>query len=203
MNPPLATMATVVLADSAAAVTDAELVQRVRRGDAWAGEALYRRHVGHLTAMAARLLGDRSEAEDVVQDTFITVLDEMASLRDPDALRSWMTQIAVHQVHRRFRRRRLRRLLGLDSGGGDPALDRLAAEGASAETCAELSALGRVLGRVAAKNRVAWMLRHVEGLALDEVARACDCSLATAKRRVAAADTRVRAHVRIAEEIDG
>lgn len=46
------------------------------------------------------------------------------------------------------------------------------------------------------EERLAWSLRHVEGHALEEVAAACDCSLATAKRRIAAAEANVRARIR-------
>jgi DNA-directed RNA polymerase specialized sigma24 family protein len=47
------------------------------------------------------------------------------------------------------------------------------------------------------------MLRHVEGLRLDEVAEAMECSLATAKRRIQRADRHVRADVRIERADDG
>jgi RNA polymerase sigma-70 factor (ECF subfamily) len=50
-----------------------------------------------------------------------------------------------------------------------------------------------------ADRRIAWMLRRVEGLALHEVASACSCSLATAKRRIAAADTDMARHVSFEE----
>jgi RNA polymerase sigma-70 factor, ECF subfamily len=48
---------------------------------------------------------------------------------------------------------------------------------------------------VSAGCRIAWMLRRVEGLPLAEVATLCDCSLATAKRRITDADRCVAAHV--------
>jgi len=53
----------------------------------------------------------------------------------------------------------------------------------------------RVLSTISANVRIAWMLRHVEGLELAEVASACGCSLATVKRRIAAAETAIRAHI--------
>jgi RNA polymerase sigma-70 factor (ECF subfamily) len=48
-----------------------------------------------------------------------------------------------------------------------------------------------------AHQRIAWMLQHVEGEPLESVAAACNCSLATVKRWIAAADQRVRAHVTV------
>ena len=57
-------------------------------------------------------------------------------------------------------------------------------------------------GRIGPKERFAWVLRHVEGYQLEEVADACECSLATAKRWIAKADERVRQHVRIQDTRD-
>ena len=59
------------------------------------------------------------------------------------------------------------------------------------ELRAELGLLSRALERISAGERIAWMLRHVEGLSLEEVAQECDCSLATAKRRISSAQERV------------
>ena len=56
---------------------------------------------------------------------------------------------------------------------------------------ADLATLGVVLSKIPAALRVPWMLRHVEGHELTEVAALCNCSLATAKRRIFAAESRV------------
>ena len=53
---------------------------------------------------------------------------------------------------------------------------------------ADLAALGELVARLSADDRIAWLLRYVSGCSLDEVAEQCRCSLATAKRRVALAD---------------
>ncbi len=71
--------------------------------------------------------------------------------------------------------------------------DSIAARGVGAETRTELAALGRLLGTLPANQRIAWSLRYIEGATLEEVALTCACSLATAKRRIAAAHQRVRA----------
>lgn len=176
---------------------EAELVHRARSGDRWAQEELFRRHVGRVTATATRLLGDRVLAEDVAQDSFAIALERLPSLREPPAFGRWIVRIAVSQVHRIFRRRRIVRFLGFDAEPG--ALASLAAKTASPAQVAELELLDRALAELPAEQRTAWMLRHVEGMELREVADACDCSLATVKRRVAAAAARVRRHVEVGE----
>jgi len=92
------------------------------------------------------------------------------------------------------------RFLGLDRGSDDATLAALAAPALRADDRAELALVDRLLRRMPANLRVAWMLRRVEGLPLAEVASACACSLATAKRRVAAADAEVTRHVSFQEE---
>src|SRR5262252_5079740 len=184
-----------VLLASADAASDAQLVARASEGDRWGREMLYRRHARYLLAIAARLLGNRNEGEEVVQDTFVTAFEQLRSLREPAAVRGWLAQIAVSLVRRRIRRVRLLRVLGLDRGADDATLGALSAPGTSADQRAELALVDRALTTVSANVRIAWMLRMVEGLELAEVASACGCSLATAKRRIAAADVAVRAHV--------
>lgn len=192
MNPPQAIRRVVALPRDVD-VSDAELVVRVRGGDRFAEDILVRRHLPGVAATVARLLGDRHEAEDVVQDAFAAAHAELKNLREPSAFRGWVLQMAVRKVHRRFRKRKLLRFLGLASGEPE-GLSELAGAEATQEQRAELVFLDRALGLLAAADRVAWSLRYVEGMQLDEVADHCGCSLATAKRRIAAADVVVRKH---------
>lgn len=180
---------------AADAPDDAELVARAVGGDRWSREMLYRRHAGWLLGMTTRLLANHAEAEEVVQDAFVVAFEQMASLREPAAFRGWLGQIAVSLVGRRVRRRRLMRLCGLDRGADDATLASLAAPGARPDQLAELAFVDRVLAGLPARLRLPWALRQVEGLELTEVAAMCGCSLATAKRRIAAVEERVRQHV--------
>ncbi|HKP63098.1 MAG TPA: RNA polymerase sigma factor [Polyangiales bacterium] len=174
---------------------DAELVARARAKDRGAEELLYRAHVHSVAALATRLLGRSAEAEDVAQDAFVTAFSRLHQLRDGGQFRAWLMRITVHEVHRRFRRRKLLRALGLDRGQDDASLERLGASQLSSEQRAELAVLDRVLSRLSARERVAWMLRHVEGQELAEIASACEASVASIKRWLARADECIRVHV--------
>jgi RNA polymerase sigma-70 factor (ECF subfamily) len=180
-------------------VEDAELVERALGGDGSAEDAIFRRHVDSIAGLSLRLLRHRADMEDVVQETFVVALEKLASLRDRAALRPWLLQIAVSLVRRRLRRRRLLGFLGLDRGEADAPLDAQASDALGPEGWAELAALERVLGQLPEDDRIAWVLRHVEGEAVEDVALACKCSPSTAKRRIAAADALVRQHVRLKE----
>ncbi len=178
-------------------IPDAELVARVARGDGWAEEVIYRRYAPAVIGVARRLLANQAEAEDVAQDTFVTAFEIWGQLRDPLRLKQWLLQIAVRKVHRVFRRRRLLRVLGIHSAENPDTLEHMAHPMASTEVRAELALVDKALQGVASAQRIAWMLRNVEGMSLDEVAFECSCSLATAKRRIAAAQAAVGALVHL------
>jgi RNA polymerase sigma-70 factor (ECF subfamily) len=169
---------------------DAELVERALEGNAWAEEALYRRYAELVIGTAKRLLGDADDAADVAQDSFLVAFEKLDTLRDASTFKTWLMQIAVRNVHRRFRRRRLFRWLGMDQPD-ESALELLVSPGAPPEVRVDLATLGAVLSKLPPSLRLPWMLRHVEGHELTEVAALCDCSLATAKRRISAAEERV------------
>ena len=174
-------------------VAEHELVARTRRGDRWAEEMLFRRHARRILGLATRLIGDSNEAEDMVQEAFLEAYETLEKLRDDGAFGAWLSRIVVSRAHRRFRRRKLRSLWGLIPGGDAP-LENMLPAGASPEELAELRFIEKVLGRTSGAARTAWVLRHVEGYKLDEVAGACGCSLATAKRRIAHVQSRIDQH---------
>lgn len=171
--------------------SDGSLVARARAGERSAVDALFRRHTPAVLRLCVRLVGRHQDAEDVAQDALAVAIDELGSLREPDAFGRWLAQITVRQAHRYFRRRKLKRMLGLDRGHDDATLDSLARDDASPEARAELANIDAVLRSLDGDERLAWILRVVEGEQLESVAALCDCSLATAKRRIAAAQDRI------------
>lgn len=174
---------------------DADLVGRALLGDRTAEGLIYRRHARAIAGLAARLSGSRSDAEDIVQETFVRALEHLRDLRDPNALRPWLTRIAVTCAQRRLRRKKFLGWLGVSGGEEDLAFDALAAPDASPEVRAELARVASVLSRTPEAERVAWVLHRVEGETLESVAEACECSLATAKRRIAAVEARLEKHL--------
>jgi RNA polymerase sigma-70 factor (ECF subfamily) len=89
--------------------------------------------------------------------------------------------VTVRVVRRRLRRRRWRQFFHVDAEAVD-----VPAPGATPEEHALLARMYRVLDTVRPEDRLAWLLRHVEREPLQDVALACGCSLATAKRRIVA-----------------
>lgn len=146
-------------------------------------DEVFRAYAGYVATIVLRILGRRDEVEDVVQDVFLSALGSLPRLRDPAALKGWLAAIAVRRASDRLRRRRLLLLLRL-TRAAEP--DPLPGE-ASPEVKALCAHLYRCLEQVPVAQRVAWTLRHLEGERLEVVAQLCGCSLATVKRRIAAA----------------
>jgi RNA polymerase sigma-70 factor (ECF subfamily) len=178
----------------------AELLARAADGDPRAEETLFRRHAPLLARVATRILqGDRAEGEDVAQEALAIAFARLDTVREPQAFRGWLVTITVRLARRVLARRRWTRLFG---EAPPPGLVTLALPDATAEARAELALLDGALAQLAVDDRVAWILRHVEGLELTEVASACGCSLATAKRRIARAHGSIVRVVRFEETAD-
>jgi RNA polymerase sigma-70 factor (ECF subfamily) len=154
-------------------------------GDPGVGLAeLYRAYAGYIAGLGIRLLGARDQAEDLVQDVFMEAVPVADRLRSPHQARRWLAVVAVRKARRRLRRQRIMRWLGRDD---TPDHEELADPAMNPRDAALLAQLYRVLDRLPASQRIAWILRHVQGARLKEVAEMCGSSLATAKRHIAAA----------------
>ena len=150
-------------------------------------DTLFTRYASYVAGIAARLLGrDDDEVEDAVQDVFWIAARRLGRVYSLEAARPWLVTVTVRVVGRRLRRRRWRRLFRADTEVVD-----VPATGLSPEQYAMLQRTYRLLDRIPDEDRVAWLLRHVEGERLQDVALACGCSLATAKRRIAAAQSAI------------
>jgi RNA polymerase sigma-70 factor (ECF subfamily) len=148
-------------------------------------DAVFRGYSKYVAGVAARLLGRDDEVDDVVQTVFLTALRGLKNLRDPRAARGWLATVTVRVATRKLRFRRFKAMVGLDDA--PEYAETIAAPGASADDRLLLSRVYAVLDELPSRQRVAWTLRYIEGERLEDVARLSNCSLATAKRWIAAA----------------
>ncbi len=144
-------------------------------------DSAFRAYASYVAAIGRRLLGRDSELDDVVQDVFLASVRAIPRLGNPEAVKGLLATITVRIAARRLRRRRVRAFLGLDDA---PDYAEVAAPGATPDQRLLLARLYAQLDRLPAAIRIAWTLRHLQGERLEDVARLCGCSLATAKRRI-------------------
>ncbi|MFT3713456.1 MAG: RNA polymerase sigma factor [Archangium sp.] len=170
------------------AAAELELVRAATRGDQQACEQLFHLCAPDLQRWVSRVVLGSDDAQDIVQDTFVSAFTQLKALKQPGAFRGWLRTIALTQVRRRFRKQRLLRRLGF--ADAEPAeVESMISENAPPEAVAELKQVASLLKQLPTDEALALVLRRVEGYRLEEIAEQLDLSLATVKRRLSAAET--------------
>jgi RNA polymerase sigma-70 factor (ECF subfamily) len=157
----------------------AALVARAKAGNEEAFEALYRSHVTRVFALALRLTGDRVEAAELVQDTFVRAWEALPRFRGDSALGTWLHRIAVNVLleSRRAEGRRLKRVVLTE----EPAeLERPAPE-APPGTRMDLE---RAIASLPQGARVVFVLHDVEGYEHREIGRMTGIAEGTSKAQL-------------------
>jgi len=88
--------------------SDAELASLAAEGDAAAFDEIYSRHRSFVYSIAVRMTGNLADAEDLTQDSFVSVLRRIGSFRGEASFSTWRYRVAVNQVKMHFRRRKSR-----------------------------------------------------------------------------------------------
>lgn len=144
--------------------------------------------------MAYRMTGNRPDAEDVVQESFVQAWRRLPTLDDPQAFHAWMYQITTRQALNLIRtRQRARTELSpgpdpeADLEARVPVVDRGDGPAASAVVAAERRSLDEVLRTLPAEQRACWVLKDLHGLSYPEIAYAIGVPVSTVRGRIARA----------------
>ncbi|HYQ01872.1 MAG TPA: sigma-70 family RNA polymerase sigma factor [Polyangiaceae bacterium] len=167
---------------------DAAIVRALRAGHVTGTAGLFDSHHQHVRRVLVRVLGPDPELSDLVQEVFLAAIGGIDRLDRPEALRGWLSSIAVFTARGRLRRRRRWRFLQFFSPEDLP--DVADERGPHLEVGEALRATYRVLDRLPVEERVVFALRFIEGMEVAEVANASGVSLSTAKRRLGKASAR-------------
>lgn len=145
--------------------TDIELIQQLRKGSEAALRKLIERHRERLFRLAYRLLNDRDDASDAVQETFIRLWKHARRYNPNQSLATWLCTICARRCYDELRRRqRHRKTLAEMTIEDVPSYDLVADE--------LLALLHRTIATLPPKQRVVYQLREIECLSTDEVATA-------------------------------
>lgn len=166
------------------------MVLAARAGERWAQEALFARYGRMVLGLAHRILAGRDEADDLAQDVFVYAFSQLDTLKNPQAFSAWLSSIVVRTASKRLRRHRLLVRLGIKNREAiDP--ETMVSRTAPADVAADLMGVYSVLGQLDPEERIALVLRRVEGLELAEIAEQMRLSVATVKRRLGAAEVQL------------
>jgi RNA polymerase sigma-70 factor, ECF subfamily len=175
---------------------DARLAAGLARGEPWAAGALCARHGAHVRRVLFRVLGqDDGEGGDLAQEVFVRAWRGIGKLRDPAALRPWLTHIAIFTARSEIRRRKRRRWLSLFASTPEAEAPYASADVREAASC-----VYRIFDRMPADERLPLALRLIDGLGLEETAAACGMSLPTVRRRLERAERRF---FKLAQDYEG
>ncbi len=180
-----------------ATMTDATLVRLVLDGDTAAFTTLVDRHAAACTRFATRMLGNREDAEDATQETFLRAYRSLARYEERQAFRTWLFQILINRCRTAaVRRQRQRRMFLVDDNAISLASVRPAAD--ASDLRAELR---RAIDALDPEQREAFLLKHVEQLSYDEMAAATGVGVSALKMRVKRACDRMQRLLREASDV--
>lgn len=162
--------------------SDASLLAGVRSGEREALGALWDRYSTFVRGTLFGALGPDAVIEDLTQEVFLALLKNAARIEEPGALRGYLAQVAVRQAALEIRKRKVRRWVGLSSNGELPEVPSPAR--VDVEHREILAALHRTLERLSVRRRMAFVLRHVQGLEVAEAAAALSVSESTLRREL-------------------
>jgi RNA polymerase sigma-70 factor (ECF subfamily) len=177
-------------------LSDAELVRRVRSGDIGAYGALVSRYRDRLGRYALHMIGDREDAEEALQDSFVRAYRSLARCDEPGRFGAWLYGILVNRCRTTGARAARRRRMFVN----DPE----ALNGASHAESDRLDwsdAVDRALARLAPEYREAFLLKHVEDLDYAEIAQLTGAGVSALKMRVKRAREQLQRYLREAEHV--
>lgn len=162
---------------------DRILVGRAADGDMISFEILVRRYAPLMRAYAARILSSNDEVDDVVQEAFITAWQQLPSLQNGGAVKSWMMRIVSHKSIDRIRATRLHSELGDD----DYAIPDSATPSHIVEARSQIEALAQALSALSEQQRECWILKEIAEYSYDEIAETLELPLSTVRGLLARA----------------
>jgi len=176
------------------------LLRRAQTGDFAAFESLVGQLQGRVYGVAYRILGHVQDAEDVVQQTFLSVIEHIDGFRGESAVATWVLRIATNFALKSLRKKRGLPTVSLDtvdeSFADVPHPQYIAHWRESADSRLDRSELRELLDRAIAelddKYRVVFVLRDIEEMSTEETAEALGLSISNVKVRLLRARMQLR-----------
>lgn len=159
-----------------------KLVQRLKAGDKEAFDALYEKYKNILLRMAYLVSGQMSEAEDIVQETFVKCYLHIGELKKDEGFKSWLFQILYRTAYRQIKKNKreiLKEDIGIqaDATDGISSLDRII----RTETERQVS---NAVKKLDFKHRTVVVMFYYNEMSTKEIAEVLRCTEGTVKSRL-------------------
>lgn len=168
----------------------ANLIESASRGDIDAFEKIYRVSSGYVFAVAYRVMGRREDAEEVTQDVFVKVYRKLGSFQFKSAFSTWIYRITMNTAINLYRKRskeRLRKVSFDDAIGGDKYPEDNRGPAMEAEKKERRELVRSMLMALPEPQRACVVLKDLEGLKYEEIAKVLDINLNTVRSRLSRA----------------
>lgn len=172
---------------------DREVIEACRRGEREAFRALFETYQDRVYSIALRYSGDRAEALDIAQETFLKLLSTIQDFRGEAGFETWLYRIVVNRCldHRRRGRRVVgffEEVLTVFRGSDESALEGLL-------RTERQEHIKRMVGKLPPEQRMVVVLRYTEGLSYDRIAAILGCSQGTVASRLNRAHRTLERHL--------
>jgi RNA polymerase sigma-70 factor (ECF subfamily) len=166
-------------------VTDAELVERLRKGDPAAFRDLVRLYADRLFGLAYSLVGSSADAEDVVQETLLAALKRIESFEGRTSLATWLRSIVVFQASKARRSRKVRSAVPIHEQErlGFAGDDRLSTRSPAAAVDSR-SDVAQMLQTLSPEHREVLVLRELQQLSYEEISQTLAIPVGTVMSRL-------------------
>jgi RNA polymerase sigma factor (sigma-70 family) len=186
-----------VLGQNHQAASDGDVARGLVLGQDWAIEQTWRRFSPMVLTTALRVLGSKSEAEDIVQDVFCLVWRSANTLREPDKLRSFVYSVAMRALINELRRKRQHAWLHRNR------LEPMRDLGCEMESRDLLRKFHALLMKLRPRESLVFVLRQLNEMTVEEIAVIMGISESTVKRSLSRASLRLARWINADPELVG
>jgi RNA polymerase sigma factor (sigma-70 family) len=168
--------------------TDEQLIARFQQGDAYAYDLLVKRYRDPLMNFIFRFLGNRIEAEDILQETFLRLYKNKHYYKEIAKFSTWIYTIAGNLAKTELRKRKRRNIFSIHNFMSTEKDYELPDKGITPDKYANSAItdkeIQKAIGKLSPKFKQVILLRDVQGFSYEEIAQIVNIPLGTVKSRV-------------------
>ena len=177
-------------------MTDENAVRRAQQGDAVAFERIYRMHSRKVYTLCLRMVGDKTDAEDLTQEVFLQLFRKINTFRGESAFSTWLHRMSVNIVLMRFRKKNVAdkslETITNTEEGSSAAAKEFGGPDLRLNGAVDRITLESAINELPPGYKAMFILHDVQGYSHDEIAELFGCTAGNSKSQVHKARTRLR-----------